>query len=165
MTVSGAWFVGLDPASTKAGVAAINDTTGEVRTHEIHVRGREFARRYVDLRISIRLFLTPIADDGVWCCVVERPNTSRSGATLGGAFGVAMEAAASILDCPVHDLGPQEIDGHAGVKKIRGARKECTRARALTLGYSGGSQDVADAVVCAHAARVLTERSQRTAAA
>lgn len=158
-STGGAWFVGLDPASIKAGVAAINDHTGEVRTHEIHVRGREFARRYVDLRVALRLFLRPIADDGAWCCVVERPKTSRSGATLGGAFGVAMEAAASILDCPVIDLGPQEIDGHAHVKKIRGARKECTRARALTLGYAGPSQDVADAVCAAQAARVLVERT------
>lgn len=154
-----AWYVGLDPASIKAGVAAINDTTGEIRTHEIHVRGREFARRYVDLRIAIRLFLTPIADDGVWCCVVERPNTHRSGTVLGGAFGVAIEAAASILSCPVHDLGPQQIDPLARVTQIRGGRKDCIRARAKILGYTGTSQDVADAVICADAARALTERS------
>lgn len=159
--MTGAWYVGVDPASTKAAVAAINDTTGEIRHTAIHVKGREFARRYVDLRIAIRLFLTPIADDGVWCCVVERPKTTRAGATLIGAYGVAMEAAASILpNGAVHDLGPQEIDGHAGVKKVPGGdRKALTRARARILGYQGDSQDVADAVVCAAAARELIRLS------
>lgn len=163
---SGAWFIGLDPSSIKAGIAAINDVTGEVRTHEIHIKGREFARRYVDMRIAIRLFLTPFADDGVWACVVERPTTRNSGATLGGAFGVAMEAAASILPGgAVHDLSPQQVDAIAGVKRIPKQRKACTRARALILGYDGLSQDVADAVCCAQAARVLTERSQTGEAA
>lgn len=164
--MTGPWYCGVDPSSTKVGVAAISEGTGEVRFAAIHVKGSEFPRRFVEVRIAIRLFLQPLADDGVCCVVVERPTTTKSGATLGGAFGVAIEAAASMLPtAAIHDLSPQQIDGHARVAGYsRGDRKTSTASRAYQLGYRGDSQDVADAVVCAAAARTLTERATRRAA-
>lgn len=161
---SGAWFIGGDPASQDAGLAAFSEH-GELRTHAIRVRG-QMPKRLADLRREVREWIAPLHDDGVWCVCVERPSTRHGGATLLASYGVVVEACASLLTAPILTLVPKEIDAAVNLKKIPGAdRKTLLRARALTLGYTGDSQDVADAVVCAHAARVLTERSQRGVAA
>lgn len=160
----GSFYVGLDPASAHAGAAAI-DENGNLITRAIHVRG-QMPNRLVALRAELREFLHPIADQGAWCTVIERPNTRHGGATLLASYGVFIEATASILRCPVLTLGPQEIDGPAGVRRGVGVdRKAAIRARALELGYGGDSQDVADAVVCAEAARHMTVRATRKDAA
>ena len=157
--MTGAWYIGIDPASSQAGLAAF-DETGTLLTHEIQVRG-QMPDRLVQLRQEARAWLSPLADQGAWCAVVERPSTRHGGATLLGAYGVMVEVAASVLACPVLTLVPTEIDGPAGVAApTRGVnRKARTMARARTLGYTGDSQDIADAVVCAEAARVLTLRT------
>ena len=154
--MTGAWYIGVDPASSTAGLAAF-DEAGLLLTHEIHVRG-QMPDRLVQLRQEARAWLSPLADQGAWCAVVERPSTRHGGATLLASYGVFVEVAASVLSCPVLTLVPTEIDGPAGVAApTRGvSRKARTMARARTLGYTGDSQDIADAVVCAEAARVLT---------
>ena len=161
--MTGAWYIGVDPASSTAGLAAF-DETGTLLTHEIHVTG-QMPDRLVKLRQEARAWLSPLAEQGAWCVCVERPSTRHGGATLLASYGVFVEAAASVLSCPVLTLVPTEIDAAASVPAISGPsrnRKARTMARARTLGYTGNSQDIADAVVCAEAARVLTLRTTRT---
>ena len=158
--MTGAWYIGVDPASSTAGIAAF-DEAGTLLTHEIHVRG-QMPDRLVALRQEARAWLSPLADQGAWCAVIERPSTRHGGATLLASYGVFVEAAASVLACPVLTLVPTEIDAAASVPQSSSPclpRKSRTFAYARTLGYTGTSQDVADAVVCAEAARVLTLRT------
>lgn len=153
------WYVGADPASSIAGLAAIGED-GTLIHSLLTVKG-QMPDRLVALRREARAWFSDLADDGCWACCIERPSTRHGGATLLASYGVFVEVAASVLSCPVLTLVPTEIDGPAGVAApTRGVnRKARTMARARTLGYTGDSQDVADAVVAAEAARVLTLRT------
>jgi hypothetical protein len=157
-THGGAWYLGADPASIDAGLAAFNEA-GELRHLALHATG-QMPARLASLRRDARQWLQPIADDGAWCCVIERPAAHHGGPTLLAAYGVIVEVVASLLRCPVLTELPSVIDDAAGVVKASGAdRKARLRARARELGYDGPSQDVADAVVAAEAARALTLRA------
>lgn len=159
-----ACYVGVDPASGTSGLAAL-DEEGTLQTLELRVTG-DLADRLVQIRTDARRWLADIEDDGTWCCVIEKPVTQFGGASLFAAFGVLVEASRSTLACPIHRLTPAEIDPAAGVVKRPGdKRKDATWRRARELGYSGPSQDVADAVVAAAAARELTRREFEEAAA
>ena len=169
---SGASYVGIDPASSVIGLAAI-DEAGNVTSRELDVRAgltprerREPLRRLVWLCDETARWLRDVNETGVWCCVLELPLAHHGGASLLGAVGaLGMTAQRVMPEVPVHQLIPASIDALAGVKKVAGVdRKALIRAQALTLGYDGDSQDVADAVVAAAAARTLTLRATEAAA-
>lgn len=147
------WYVGVDAGSNHAGLAAIHET-GIVRHTLIEPKG-DLPCRLVLLRRGARHFLSSLAEDGAWACVIERPNTRHGGVTLLAAYGVLMEAARSSLRCPVLDVASAAWKarsvghGRATVGQVR--------ARALELGYDGPSEDVCVAVCCADTARLLSE--------
>ncbi|HXH35734.1 MAG TPA: hypothetical protein VNJ54_15230 [Plantibacter sp.] len=151
-------YVGLDPASETAGFAAFSDA-GTLMHAELRARG-EYPERLGSLRRQLRGVLEAVADVGAWCCVIELPNTRFGGASLIGSYGVFVEAAASMLKCPVLTLPPKQIDSliFPSAKQMPLTRKERLVEHAQGLGYSGGSQDICDALACASAARVLTLR-------
>lgn len=158
------WYIGVDPASRLAGLAALHEN-GEWRHTVIQAPKGEATQRFVYLRKETRQWLQQFADDGVWCCVVERPNT-HGNATLLGAYGVLCEAVASSLQCAVMTVGPGEIDKLVfGTVCKPKTRKQSLLAYAHTLGYKGDSQDVADAMACALAAHHLTTDALRRLAA
>jgi hypothetical protein len=159
-----AWYVGADPASQDAGLAAFSDA-GELRHVALKLRG-QMPTRLAALRRETRAWLQFVADDGAWCVCVERPSTRHGGATLLASYGVMVEACAALLPCPVLTLVPTQVDDAAQVPAVKGLdRKARIRRRAHELGYDGPSQDVADAVVAAEAARALTLRTTEGAAA
>lgn len=155
------WYVGIDPSSRAVGLAALHEG-GELRHQALHATG-DVADRFVWLRSEIRRWLAPLADLGVMCVVIEDPATHHAGSTLRASLGVTLEATRSMLpDTAVHVLKSTEVKrlalGNGAGKKadlMIGAR---------LLGYTGTSQDVADAICCADAARVLTAKNLRTAA-
>lgn len=153
-----AYFVGIDPASSDAGIAVL-DESGDLRTTALCVRG-DMPSRLSALRREARAWLGFVAEAGAWCVVVERPITRHGGATLLGSYGVFVEVAASTLDCPVMTPSPSEIDDLVLGRPLSPLkRKARLMQHAQSLGYRGEVQDVADAVVCADAARALTRRS------
>lgn len=152
------YYVGLDPASSHVGLAAISDT-GSIVHRALHVRG-DMPTRLVALRREARAWLDELAVTGTWCCVAEKPVTRFGGATLLASYGVLVEAASSSLTCPVLTLTPKQVDAAAlGFPVPAKTRKTRLMDHARSLGYEGGSQDIADALACADAARVLTARS------
>lgn len=153
------YFVGIDPASGTTGLAAISET-GALKHQAVHLNG-DLPDRLVNLRTIARRWLASIAEEGAWCCVVERPSTVHGGASLFASYGVLIEAARSSLACPVIVLGTGEWKRHACGNGA--AKKPDVMAMAVGLGYEGGLQDVADALGCAVAARVLTEQTMRAA--
>ena len=155
-----AWYVGADPASVKAGLAAISES-GEIHTFATNLRGT-MPERLAALRRETLAFLAPIVDDGAWCAVIERPGTRHGGATLLGAYGVIVEAFQSSLKCPVLTLASAEWKRHAIGKG--NAKDRDIDVAARLLGYTGASHDVAVAVCCADAARTLTKREYPEAA-
>lgn len=155
--LGGSWYIGADPASVDAGLAAFNEA-GDLRHLALHATG-QMPKRLAQLRTEARQWLHPIAEDGAWCCVIERPAAHHGGPTLLAAYGVMVEVVASVLRCPVLTELPSVIDRVAKVPPAEGLdRKARLRLRAAELGYDGASQDVADAVVAAEAARVLALR-------
>jgi Holliday junction resolvasome RuvABC endonuclease subunit len=156
------FFCGIDPGSLGAGLAALDDD-GNLQTRHITIRSDlEIPDRFVALRNQARLWLSGLVDDGCWCVVVERPGTRFGGATLMGSYGVLVEAARSVLPCPVLTLASGEWKRHALGNGA--AKKADVMAGARLLGYTGGIQDVADAVCIAEAGRVITQRELRRAA-
>ena len=156
------WHSGIDPGSINCGLAALTDS-GDMRTQLIELKPRRpMPDRLVQLRTEIRRWLTQFADDGTWCAVVENPVHERGGSTLLAAYGVCVEAASSVLRCPVMTPTNSEWKGHALANGA--AKKPHVMTHALLLGYAGVSQDVADAIGCADAARVLTRLNERSAA-
>lgn len=154
-------FIGIDPGSRIAGLASLTET-GDLKTQTIHPTGHP-EDRLVQLRRLTRQWLTFAADEGAFCVVVEQPGTRYGGATLLAAYGVMVEAARSMLpDTPLMALPS------ARWKLLalgRGnAKKADVMAGARLLGYTGASQDAADATVMADAARVLFAQSTREAA-
>lgn len=134
---------------------------GDLRHITLHETG-ELPDRLVRLRSSVRDWLTPVADLGAWCCVIEQPGTRFGGATLLAAYGVCVEAARSILDCPVMTLPSaqwkREALGNGAAKKpdvMAGARR---------LGYRFNDQDAADAICMADCARILSRNVRGEAA-
>lgn len=163
--MSGAWYIGIDPSSQLVGLAAFDEDDTLVtrlldpRDEMTAADRRSPARRRVWLCDQTVRFLTSLIDDGVWCCVLEQPTTRFTASTLMMAAGaIGMTAQRFMPDVVVHELVPKVIDPLAGVVKAKD-RKEALRARAYTLGYTGDSQDIADAVVCAHTARRMAERA------
>lgn len=160
------WHIGIDPASVNVGLAAIRED-GELRHQSLHATG-EFEDRYVWLRGEVRRWLTPFADDGIWNVVIERPVTrghgsTGSGAVLLGAFGVIVEATRSMLpNTIVQTLTDAQWKSHALTGR---AKKADIFVGARLLGYDGSSQDVADAICIADAARVLAAGHVRGEAA
>lgn len=155
------WYVGIDPSSRHLGLAALHEN-GQLRYQGISATG-DVPDRFVFIRASIRQWLAQYADDGVWCIVIEDPATRHQSSTLAASLGVCVEAARSILpDAALHILKS------AHIKRLAlgsgAGKKPDMMAHARTLGYTDGLQDVADAVVCADAARVLTSRNMREAA-
>lgn len=157
------YYIGIDPSSRHVGLAALHEH-GTLTHQALHATG-DLPDRLVWLRQEIRRWLTPIADQGVMCAIVENPGiVSRQRgyeAKLAG-YGVCLEAARSMLACPVLDLRSGEWKSH--VLASGAAKKDDVMAGARLLGYTGGSQDVADAVCIADAARVLAEKNMRRAA-
>lgn len=154
------WFLGVDPSSQRVGLAAIHEN-GDLAVASLHARG-DVADRFVELRASIRRWIVPFADHGVWCVVIEDPATHQAGSTLRASLGVCLEAVRSALpNTAVHVLKSTEV------KRIAlgdGAGKKADlMVGARLLGYQGSSQDIADAVCCADAARVLTSKNMRAA--
>lgn len=156
------WYIGVDPSSVRVGLAAIHEN-GELRHQVLHATG-DVADRFVWLRSEIRRWLTPYADMGVMCVVIEDPDMHLAGSVVRASLGVVLEATRSMLpDTVVHVLKSTEVKRHA---LGNGAGKKADlMAGARLLGYAGSSQDAADAVCCADAARVLTAKNARKAAA
>lgn len=154
------WFIGIDPSSVRVGLAALHEN-GELRHQALHATGT-VPHRFVWLRQEVRRWLTPYADMGVMCVVIEDPAHHQAGSVLRASLGVVLEAAQSMLpDTAVHVLKSTEVKLAA---LGNGAGKKADlMAGARLLGYMGDSQDVADAVVCADAARVLTAKNLRAA--
>jgi hypothetical protein len=148
-------FLGIDPASSLAAVASIDEHAG-LRYAELRASG-EPLRRLDSIGRQLREFLNAAADVGVHACVIERPVTRHGGMTLGGAFGVCGVEAVRALACPVVDWTPAQIDArvYRAGKPAGGDRKARSMAHARSLGYEGGSQDIADALVAADCARLL----------
>lgn len=170
-TPVGAFCVGIDAASNLVGLAAI-DEAGQLITRELDAKDgltvierRSPLRRMVWLCDQTAAWLRDIHEHGVWCCCLEQPSTRHGGAVLLGAFGaLGMTAQRVMPEVVVHEIVPARLDELAGVQRrrlptapsARESRKLATSRRAAELGYLGDSQDVADAVVAAQAARVLT---------
>ena len=156
------YYLGLDPSSRAVGLAAIHET-GELHHHLLTAPGNVVADRFVWLRREIRQWITPFADTGVMCAVIEDPAMHLAGSTLRASLGVVLEAVRSILpNTAIHVLKSTEIKRHALGNGAGKKRDLMTGAR--LLGYDGDSQDVADAICCADAARVLTAKNLRRAA-
>jgi len=155
------WHIGVDPSSQRVGLAALHEN-GDLAHHQLHATG-DVADRFVWLRAEIRGWLAPYADTGVMCAVIEDPATHQAGSTLRASLGVVLEATRSMLpNTAVHVLKSTQI------KRLalgNGAGKKADlMAGARLLGYTGASQDVADAVCCADAARVLAATNMRSVA-
>lgn len=159
-------WIGIDPASSLAAVATI-DEHATLRYAELRASGREPLRRLTVLRGQLRVFLADAIEVGAWACVIEKPVTRFGGAALFGAFGVLGELASSHLECPVLDLTPAQIDArvYRDVSRPAGDRKARSMAYARSLGYDGDSQDIADAVVAADCARLLSNDNYERQAA
>src|SRR5690606_25457237 len=84
------WYVGIDPSSRHVGLAALHED-GTLKHQALHATG-DPADRFVWLRAEIRRWLTPYADHGIWCAVIEDPAMHLAGSTLRASLGVAMEA-------------------------------------------------------------------------
>lgn len=155
------WYLGFDPSSRQVGMAALHEN-GDLRHQALHATG-DVADRFVWLRGEIRSWVAPYADMGVMCVVIEDPATHLAGSTLRASLGVVLEAVRSMLpNTAVHVLKSTEVKRRA---LGNGAGKKADlMAGARLLGYTGASQDVADAVCCADAARVLTRLSLKDAA-
>jgi Holliday junction resolvasome RuvABC endonuclease subunit len=163
--MSGAWYIGIDPSSQLVGLAAFDEDDTLVtklldpRDGMTPADRRTPARRRVWLCDQVTRWLLDFYDDGVWCCVLEQPTTRFSASTLMMAAGaIGMTAQKAMPDVIVHELVPKVIDPLAGVVRTTD-RKKALRARAFSLGYTGDSQDIADAVVCAYTARCMAERA------
>jgi Holliday junction resolvasome RuvABC endonuclease subunit len=154
------WFIGLDPSSRSTGIAAMHED-GTLKHVTLHETG-ELPDRLVRLRAAVRSWLTPYAELGAWCAVVEDPGTRHGGTALGAAYGVCTEAARSVLACPVMTLRSGQWKRLALGNGA--AKKPDVMAGARLLGYQFNDQDAADAIVMADCARVLTEDIRRDAA-
>ena len=154
------YFVGIDPGSRAAGLAAMHED-GSLRHITFHENG-ELPDRLVRLRANVRSWLAPFADIGCWCCVIEQPGTRFGGATLLASYGVCVEAARSVLQCPVLTLPSaqwkREALGNGAAKKTD------VMDAARLLGYRFSDQDSADAICMADAARVLSRQVRKDAA-
>ncbi|CAA9323168.1 MAG: hypothetical protein AVDCRST_MAG68-2088 [uncultured Gemmatimonadetes bacterium] len=155
------FVVGIDPASYDTGLAAIRHD-GSIRTTTLTVTG-DLPDRLTALRVGARAWLAPISDEGTWACVVERPSTRHTNASLMASYGVLLEAARSTLKCPVIVLGPAELDRLIKAPPAP-SRKERLVLHARLLGWTGTSQDEADALAAADAALVLSGAARREAA-
>lgn len=150
-----AHFIGIDPGSHSAGLAAINEDGG-LLTHNPQPAGNELPSRLKQLRASAAHFLYDISQEGAWCVVVENPYTRHSNPSTLASFGVLLEVAASVLSCPIVDVRSNQWkaravgNGRASAAEVLG----CARS----LGYGGVCQDVAVAVCCADVARRLVEQ-------
>jgi Holliday junction resolvasome RuvABC endonuclease subunit len=148
------YFIGLDPGSRAAGVASLHEDGGLAHI-TLHEAG-ELPDRLVSLRAGVRGWLAGYAEIGTWCCVIEQPGTRFGGSALLASFGVCVEAARSVLRCPV--MTPTS----AAWKKLAlgngAAKKADVMVGARLLGYEGACQDTADAIVMADAARVYARQ-------
>jgi Holliday junction resolvasome RuvABC endonuclease subunit len=157
-----AWYVGIDAGSIKCGLAALNDD-GDITTHLVELKARTaMPDRLVALDLAVAAWLTRLADTGTWCCVVENPVHERGGSTLLASYGVCVAAARRMLRCPVMTPTNTEWKSHTPVGGK--AKKDDVMRYSRLLGYEGDSQDIADAVGCADAARALTAKSLGEAA-
>lgn len=147
------YFVGIDPASRAAGLATMRED-GSLQHTTILVRATELPDRLVELRARVRTWLTPVADVGAWCCVIEQPGVRFATPTLLAAYGVCVEAARSVLRCPV--MTPSSAQWKKLALGNGAAKKHDVMAAAHLLGYTGGDQDAADAICMADAARVMS---------
>jgi hypothetical protein len=138
------YFIGLDPGSRAAGVASLHEDGGLAHI-TLHEAG-ELPDRLVSLRAGVRGWLAGYAEIGTWCCVIEQPGTRFGGSALLASFGVCVEAARSVLRCPV--MTPTSAAW----------KKADVMVGARLLGYEGACQDTADAIVMADAARVYARQ-------
>lgn len=152
-------FVGIDPGSRAAGLATMRED-GSLRHITLHATG-DLPDRLVWLRSEARQWLAPVADEGAWCCVIEQPGTRFGGASLLAAYGVLVEAARSVLRCPVMTLPSAQWKKSALGNGA--AKKHDVMVAARLLGYRFSDQDTADAICMADCARVLSEDVRRAA--
>lgn len=155
----------MDVSTRKIAIGGIRDG-GKIVTSVLELdpdaRG---ARRLVGAR------LTAFAAFGAYrtecgACAVEIPLIKRADLRLLGVAAVVLEAAQAampgtvVMDVPVARWKKGALgDGHGNADKAE------VMAHALTLGYQGSDQDVADALVIADYARGLWERATAGAAA
>lgn len=162
------WCWGVDVATDHIAIGALSMHT-DCRAWTITIpqvsRG---ARRLTELRAALRTNLSEIGAGGLttgqpaWAwptaVVVEMPLIVRPDFRLLGSTAVTMEVIQACRDCPVLELPTTswklDVLGHGN------ASKDEIAAFAERLGYTGTSQDEADAVCIAHAARSRIAREQ-----
>lgn len=154
-----AW--GIDVGSVKIGLAwfTIGGESGAhcfcggapvelMRHHKVLPREQRFGY----LRALILPVLTNLArEHPPSAIVVEQPFSPRkTDGALMGSYGVVAEVCGGIAGPNTISIPPPSWKKHAGLGGNAG--KPAIAAEARRLGYGGGDQDVADAVVIAHVA-------------